>query len=432
MQCIRAVILVGVAVVMVSCGKTDKAGLDGASPIAYVGATIIDGSGTPPIKDGVLLVAGERIVAVGEREKVSIPTQASVVDVSGKTIMPGMINGHGHVGHAKGLEKDYSLQNVLDNLSIYAHYGITTVVSLGEDGPEAEPVRAVYDSVSPERARFFIAGKIITGTTVPEALKVVHENDAMGVDFMKIRIDDNLGTSQKIPDSIYVPVIKDAHQLGYKIATHMYYLEDARRLLEAGTDLLAHSVRDTLVDDAFISLLKEKGVGYCPTLTRELSTFVYADTAAFLFDPYFMDQYDTIMTKPLLDPAFQAQIRGSRSATIYREQLPVAMRNLKILSDAGIPIVMGTDSGIIPTRFVGYFEHLEMSMMVDAGLTPMEAIVAATRNPAEALGLRDLGTLSVGHYADFLILKENPIDNIEFLRTIEAIYIGGQIFQKRL
>jgi len=392
---------------------------------AFVGATIIDGSGNRPIADGVLLLQNHKISAVGTREEVTLPEHAEVVDVTGKTIIPGLINGHGHVGQAKGIEGGhYSAENVLENLAIYARYGVTTVVSLGDDQEEGVPFRHVNDSFPDSRARLYIAGKVITGNTPEEALEDVNYNHEMGVDYMKIRVDDNLGTSDKMPEEVYHAVIDRSHELGYQIATHMYELEDARKLLEAGSDLLAHSIRDLPVDESFIGLIKEKGVGYCPTLTRELSTYVYGDTAAFFSDPFFLKEYPLEVIEPLLDPGRQQEIRNKRSAQIYKQQLPVAYANLKTLSDAGIPIVFGTDSGV-PTRFMGYFEHLEMEMMAEAGMSPMEIIVSATKNVAESLHLKDLGTLSEGNWADFLILETDPLEDIGNCRDIWKVFIGG-------
>lgn len=408
-----------------SCKKPSSNNI--SSYTAFTGATIIDGNGDDPIQHGVLLVQHGRIVSVGTQEDVKIPEGTMVHDVSGKFIIPGIINGHGHVGDAKGIEGGhYSYDNIIDNLSIYAQYGVTTVVSLGGDGKEAEPLRAVNDTASAARARLFIAGAVINGKTPAEAAAVVDSNHHMGVDFMKIRVDDNLGTSPKMPEEIYRAVIKRSHELGYRIATHMYYLDDATKLLDAGSDLLAHSVRDLPVDEAFILLLKEKNVAYCPTLTRELSTFVYGDTADFFTDPFFTKVYDSKIIQPLNDPTRQEQIRNSVSAQTYKKQLPIAMANLKTLSDRGIPIVFGTDSGV-PTRFMGYFEHIEMSMMEEAGLTPMQIIVSASKNAAEFMGLKDLGTLSAGHYADFIVLDEDPLTTIKNVREISAIYIGGKI-----
>jgi len=266
---------------------------------------------------------------------------------------------------------------------------------------------------------------VVTGKTPEEAVAMVDTNHRMGVDFMKIRVDDNLGTGSKMLEDVYRAVIERSHALGYKIATHMYYLEDARKLLEAGSDLIAHSVRDMAVDDSFVTLIKKKNVGYCPTLTREVSTFVYGDTAEFFRDPFFTREYDAVTIQPLLDPDRLREVRNSKNAQTYKQQLPVAMANLKTLSDAGVPIVFGTDSGV-PTRFMGYFEHLEMQMMQDAGLTPMQIILSATKHAAEYMDLKDLGTLAPGHWADFLVLDADPLADIRNMRKLSAVYIGGE------
>ena len=217
----------------------------GQSYVAFKGATIIDGNGGGPIQNGVLLIQNGRVIAAGTKANVAIPEHAVIKDVSGKTIIPGFINTHGHVGDVKGIEGGhYSTQNIIDNLSIYARYGITTVVSLGGDRKDAEMLRASNDTVSTQRARLFIAGEVITGKTPKEAMAVVDSNHLMGVDLMKIRVDDQLGTTPKMAEKVYRAVINRSHELGYKIAAHMYYLEDARKLLYAQADMLAHSVRD--------------------------------------------------------------------------------------------------------------------------------------------------------------------------------------------
>ncbi len=414
-----------VYILMVLCFACKQRDETGAPFVVFRGATIIDGTGADPIHDGVLVIRNARIVEIGSKADVKIPEGALINDVSGKTILPGIINGHGHVGEVKGIVGgNYSRDNVIDNLSIYARYGVTTVVSLGGDKKECEPVRAVNDTLSANHARLFVAGEVINGKTAAEALVVIDSNHHMGVDFMKIRVDDNLGTSPKMTEEMYRAIINHSHELGYKIATHMYYLEDARKLLDAGSDFLAHRVRDLPVDDSFIALIKEKKVAYCPTLTREISTFVYADTAEFFSDPFFSREFDSATIQPLKDPARQLQVRNSESAKKYKQQLPTAMNNLKKLSDNGVPIVFGTDSGV-PTRFIGYFEHIEMKMMQDAGLSPMQIIVSASKNAAEYLGLKDLGTLTSGHWADFLVLDADPLTDITNARKISAVYIGG-------
>src|SRR5690554_3360093 len=410
-------------ILLFSCNKPEAGD---SSYTAFTGGTLIDGSGSAPIDKGVLLIQEGRVVAAGTADEVDIPEGAVIKDVSGKTIMPGIINGHGHVGEVIGIEGGhYSTATLEQNLGLYARYGVTTVVSLGGDKVEAVPFRALNDTLPIKRARLYIAGEVISGNRPDEALAVVERNHKMGVDFMKIRVDDNLGASAKMSEEVYQAVIQRSHELGYPIATHMYYLDDAKKLLEAGSDLVAHSIRDLPVDEELISLIKAKGVGYCPTLTRELSTYVYEDTAAFFSDPFFLKEYDENILDPLLDPSRQQGIQQSSNAQTYKKQTSVAYANLKTLSDQGVPIVFGTDSGV-PTRFMGYFEHLEMEMMAEAGMTPMQIIVSATKKAAEYLDLKDLGTLSPGHWADFLVLDADPLEDIRNVRKMAGVYIGGE------
>lgn len=395
--------------------------------IAFTGATIIDGTGTAPISDGVLLITNGKISAVGSRATTTIPEGAETKDVSGKYIIPGLINTHGHVGEVKGIEGGhYSKDNVRDNLAIYARYGITTVVSLGGDKAEAEEFRAVNDSMTTGRARLYIAGTVITGATPAEGNAIVDANHKMGVDFMKVRVDDNLGSAQKVPEDVYRAAIARSHELGYKFASHMYYLDDAKKLLDAGTDMMAHSVRDKAVDDDFVKAMKDKKVCYCPTLMREVVMYVYGDTAAFFKDPFFMreKEFNPAVIAPLMDPAKQKQVRESKSAQTYRQQLPVAMANLKKLSDGGVPIVMGTDSGV-PARFMGYFEHLEMEKMAEAGLTPMQIIQSATETAASCMGLKNVGGLRAGNWADFVVLDADPLMDIKNTRKINGVFVSG-------
>jgi len=393
--------------------------------VVYTGATIIDGEGGAPIVDGILVVRDGKFEMMGTAVSVTLPSGAVTHDLKGKYIVPGIINAHGHVGETKGIEGGhYSVQNVQDNLAIYARYGVTTVVSLGGDQRVAEPIRHVHDSTQSLHARLFMAGAIINGATQAEAMAVVDSNAHMGVDIMKIRVDDNLGTSPKMPADLYRAVIRRSHELGYRLAAHLYYLDDARALVNAGADMLAHSIRDQVIPADFVQVLATKRIPYCATLTRELSTFVYAETPAFFADPFFKTEYDSATVAPLMLPARQKQLQQSKSAATYKKQLPVAMVNLKTLTQAGVPIIFGTDSGV-PTRFMGYFEHVEMSMMQDAGLTPMQIIVAASKNAAETLGLTNLGVIRPGNWADFLVLDADPLQDINHMRQLNAVFIGG-------
>jgi imidazolonepropionase-like amidohydrolase len=198
-------------------------------------------------------------------------------------------------------------------------------------------------------------------------------------------------------------------------------------VLDAGADFIAHSVRDVAVDDAFIAMLKRRNICYCPTLMREVSTFAYESTPAWFSDPLFLKHADAKSLEVLKQPARQEQMRNSKSAQRYKAGLEVASRNLKKLSDAGVKIAMGTDTGP-PARFQGYFELMELEMMAKAGLTPKQVLASATRDAARCMKLdRELGTLEANKWADFVALDADPLANIANVKKISAVYVAGNM-----
>jgi imidazolonepropionase-like amidohydrolase len=386
-----------------------------ASPVtrAFTGATLIDGTGRAPTPNATLLVRDGRIVAAGPAASVRIPAAAERIALDGKVIMPGLINGHGHAGSVQ-------------DLATYAAYGVTTVFSLGDEPADVFAARASQAQVPPAHARVFLSGPVLTPTTPDEARAQVAAVADRGVDIVKIRVDDNLGTARKMPPEIWRAVIDAAHARGKRVAVHLYYLDDAKALLAAGADYVAHSVRDQPVDSAFVRALVASKVCYTPTLMREVSTFVYEGTPPFFSDSLFLAHANRSWMATVQQPARMEATRTSASAQRYKAQLPVAIRNLSVLHAAGVPIAMGTDTGPLG-RFQGYFELMELEMMVDAGLTPAQALHAATAGAAACLQVdRDLGTLTAGKWADMLVLDASPLERIGNIRRQHSVWIGGR------
>lgn len=393
---------------------------------AFTGARVIDGTDRPPIENATILVRDGRITSIGPAARVVIPDGAVRTPLPGKTIIPGLVNAHGHVGNTVGLEQGhYSAENVARDLHTYAVYGVTTVFSLGDDQAAGIAARDVQRSPALDRARLFVAGPVLAPKSPEEARSLVDADAAMKVDIVKIRVDDNLGTTPKMAPDVYKAVIDQAHKRNLRVAVHLFYLEDAKAVLDAGADFIAHSIRDTDVDDAVIAMLKRRTVCYCPTLTRELSTFVYETTPSWFRDPLFTKYVDARTIELLKQPARQEQVKNSRSAQRYKIALEQASRNLKKLSDAGVPIAMGTDTGP-PARFQGYFELMELEMMANAGLTPRQVLTAATRDAARCQKLdAEIGTLEPNKWADFVVLDANPLADISNVRTISDVYVAG-------
>jgi imidazolonepropionase-like amidohydrolase len=400
-----------------------------AQTTAFVGGRVIDGAGRT-IENGVVVITGAKITAVGPAS-ILVPAGAARVDLKGKTILPGLVNAHGHVAATTGLRSDpasYTRDNLLRQLRTYAMYGVTTVFSLGDDEAAGFELRNENGSAT-DRARLFVAGRVIIGDTADAARLMANQVADMKPDLLKIRVDDNLGTTRKMPEAAWRAAIEVAHARKLPIAVHVYWLADAKATLLAGADMIAHSVRDVPVDDQFINALKSRDVCYSPTFTRELSTFIYDATPPWVNDPFFLKGAEQGVPEQLKDPKRQQEFRNGgawKSGQQYKASLEVAKRNLKTLIDRGVRIAFGTDTGP-PGRFQGFFEHLELEMMVDAGLTPMQAIVSATGDAARChRKAGQIGTLAAGAAADLMIVNANPLDNIRNMRNIDAVWINGK------
>jgi len=398
-----------------------------AGPVALTGARLIDGTGGAPLDQATVVIRNGRIEAAGAPSAVTIPAGAVRVDLSGKTIMPGLVNAHGH------LSADQSTKPTRDKLAgqlrVYADYGVTTVVVLGtgrDDLPDAVKLRDEQEKGTLDRARVFPAGQTIRDLkTAEEARTRVDAYADQKASLIKIHITG--GPNDTTPP-VYAALIEQAHKRGLRVAAHLYYLKDAKGLLDAGVDVLAHGIRDQDVDAALIAAMKKRNVGYIPTFTRDLAVFVYDSTPAFFKDPFFVrhqDAYRREMTM-ISDPALQEKTRNSKEAATIKVALQQGSRNMKTLSDAGITIAMGTDTGTNLGQWQGYFEHVELEYMVKAGLTPMQTLVAATGGAAKVMKLDQLGTVQKGKWADLLVLNANPLTDIKNTRQIQSIWIAGR------
>jgi imidazolonepropionase-like amidohydrolase len=402
-----------------------------AQTTAFVGARIIDGRGGV-IDRGTIVVRDGKIVAAGPVASTDVPAGAARVDVAGATIMPGLVNAHGHLTGAVGMrnEKDgYTRDNLIRQLKTYASYGVTTVFSLGDDQEAAFALRDEAAKGTYHGSRLFVAGPVISAANAADARAATDKVAGMKPDLLKIRIDDNLGTGKKMPEEAWRATIARAGELKLPIATHIFYFSDAKAALLAGSSVIAHSVRDLPVDQEFARELKARNACYSPTLMREVSTFVYGSTPSWAKDPFFLQGAGPGAAAELSDPARQTQVQASgayKQGLRYKEGLEVAKRNLKTLSDAGVRIGMGTDTGPAG-RWQGFFEHLELEMMVESGLTPMQVIVSATGAAAACHGKTgQFGTIQPGASADLLVLAANPLENIKNTRQIKSVWIAGR------
>jgi imidazolonepropionase-like amidohydrolase len=409
-------------------------------------ATVIDGSGGAPMEDVAIVMADGKIREMGPAAEAKIPEGAQVEDISGKFVMPGIINLHGHVGMTQGLVQDiknYTRENVDANLKTYALYGVTTTTSMGTDADLILEIRDEQRRGKVNGARVFTALQGFTAlggypTKVPGVKGVAQETATAaqarawvdqladkGADIAKMWVDTHHGEYPKITEEVRKAVIEQAHKRRMLAFAHLYELADAKSLMDAGLDMIAHSVRDKVVDKELISKIKSRNATYVPTLMREVSTYVYSEAPVWLDDPFFTKRVDAA-TIQAVKTKLKATQSNPKTIEEGKQDLKMALRNLKLLADSGVRIGFGTDTGP-PARFPGYFEHMEMELMVEAGLKPMDVIVAFSKTASETLRVQnEFGTLAKGKAADLIVLDKNPLENIRNSRSIEAVYLAGR------
>jgi imidazolonepropionase-like amidohydrolase len=372
---------------------------------AFEGARIIVGDGSPPIDNGTLVIEGARITQIGKAADIRVPAGAVRVNLAGKAVMPDLIDTHTHLSQTR--------EELIQDLKRRAYYGVSAALSMGTDETTAE--LDMRGQNVPGLARVFTAWHGITRpeqgrTTAPfwinteeEGRKAVQELAARKVDIVKVWVDDRDGKYQKLTPPLYGAIIDEAHKNGLRVTAHIFTLEDAKGLLRAGVDAFAHSVRDRDVDDEFMTLVKQH-----PNL---------------VVNPNLPDRgvkTDASWLRASLPAAEMQKIEQANTDRPKAQEFhQIQARNLAKLNAAGTTIVLGTD-GNTPWR-----PHVQMEDMVLAGMMPMQAIVASTKNAAEFLRMTDAGTLAPGKSADFMVLDANPLDNITNTRRIAAVYLRG-------
>ena len=374
---------------------------------AFQGARVIVGDGQV-IENATFVVDGGRFVAVGATGEVEVPADVATEDLTGMTVMPAIVDAHTHLSTTR--------EGVIADLEVRAHFGVGAAVSLGADGLDA-PL-----DLRDELPRYKSAGRGITRPepgrndvphwieTAEEARAAVREEVARGVDIIKIWVDDRNGQDEKLTPELYGAVIDEAHQNGLLVAAHIFTLEDAKGLLDADVDVFAHGVRDQDVDDEFVEMVQARpNVVLIPNMPgRGTPTDL-----SFLAGGLPADQITDLEADNVERPAQQ-------------EAFGIQARNLARLRAAGMTIAFGTDGN------TAWAPHIELEDMVAAGMAPGDVLVAATSNAAAAVGFNDMGAVTAGKRADFIVLEANPLDDITNTRRIANVYLQGEMVDRSM
>ncbi len=426
--------------------------------VLFEGARLVIGDGSL-IQQGDLLVEGDRIVAVGPTGEVVVPSGTTRIDLTGKTIIPALIDAHAHLGYegytSWGAE-NYTRENVLDHLERYAYYGFGAVFSAGSDPEDlALEVQRAQQASDAEGARLVFAAGMAppgqgpnnqfltqaiaiadeTGMTVlrgvasaEEARGAVRDVSAKGIPFIKIWVDDRGGSQEKLSREVYHAILDEARAHGIEVFVHQQNAQDMPDLLEAGVAGFLHGRIGAAMGANLAAQIRDSGAFLVPNLgLGELRRERVAD------DPFLQEA-----TRPgvwaRLGEAYDSRqpaggdVQAVAASADERER--ALSEAFSRLLDAGVDIVLGTDAGALPGHFFGYTGHRELEIFVRLGMTPMQAIVAGTSRPAQRLGLGEMGTLAAGKSADFVILDENPLEDIRNTRTIYQVYLRGRMVDR--
>lgn len=440
------------ATVLFSCSQNKKESSNTENKnILFENVMLIDGNGGQPIQNTKVLVKNGKIAAIGNAIS---DDSAEKIDLKGKTMIPALISAHSHVGTLKGtttVPENYTEENIRSQLKKYQDYGVLNVMSMGTDRPllfesglREKSAKGEIDGARIHSAGYgfgvtdgappldFAMDKVFRPKTVKEIPAQMDSLKKINAELVKIWVDDFNGKfKKKISPEIYKAIITEAHKRDLRVAAHVYYLSDLKQLVKDGIDVIGHSVRSEVIDDATLVQMKAKNIIYIPTLSLDEFAYVYTKKPEWINDEFFKKSLEQGVYEMITSEKYQNELKNSPAFAKNMKAFDIAKQNLKKVFDAGIPVAMGTDSGAMPLRAQGFSEHLELQLMTESGLTPLQAITVATKNSAKVLKIdKDFGTIETGKMADFIILNSDPSKNIKNTRDIFLVYKAGKEVSK--
>jgi len=418
-------------------------------PIFLHNATLVDGTGAPARPHTDITLYKGLIDSVKPASN-KVPKGATVVDCSGKTVIPGLISAHSHLGillnNADPSPNAYTIENVTAALIQFERYGVTTIVSLGLNRDLVYDLRDQQHAGKLGGATILTAGRglgvpkgapglnvapdqVYRPSTPDEARKDVDELAGHHADLVKLWLDSGRGKIPPMDPAIYTAIIEESHRHHLNAAAHIYTLADAQKLVNDNIDILAHSIRDQPVNQPFVQSLLKHNTWYIPTLALDESFYLYAATPQIMQSQFFQQAAGPQLLAKFQAPDYAASTLAAAQTEQAKKDHDIALKNLKTLYDAGVSVAFGTDSGAVPGRIPGFSEHRELEDLVTAGLTPLQAITVATGQSGRlihALNPRlNLGLIEPNYAADVIILNGDPVMDIHNTRHIEAVYHQG-------